>query len=391
MRWASALSDAPRYDAALESIATAVSTSLGGAPDLAFLFVSADHAMNFGRIAEVARARLGARVLVGTSGGGIAGDGREIERSSAVSVLAGRLPGVDVHPFRLAVGEVPPEAAAWHARVGVDPLTAPSFVVLADPFTCPIDALLDSLDAAWPHSRIVGGLASGGRQPGQHALFADGVSHAGGAVGVALVGDVEIAPVVAQGCRPIGPTFRVTQATRNVLVELDGATAVTRLDATYEGLSPNERALFRQAPLVGVAQGPEGRPIRHGDFLVRNVLGLDRDAGVVAVGWRPTVGERVQFHLRDAQASAFDLDEMLTAATRAGGPRPAAALLFSCLGRGEGLYGTPGHDSAALVRHLGEIPIGGFFCSGEIGPVHGRTQLHGYTSSIGLLRSRGWE
>ena len=94
----------------------------------------------------------------------------------------------------------------------------------------------------------------------------------------------------------------------------------------------------------------------------------------------------VQFHLRDARTSAADLDELLGRYARAA---RHGALLFSCLGRGEHLYGEPDHDTDAFRRHVGDVPLGGFFCNGEIGPVHGTTFLHGYTSAFGLFRPRG--
>jgi small ligand-binding sensory domain FIST len=97
-------------------------------------------------------------------------------------------------------------------------------------------------------------------------------------------------------------------------------------------------------------------------------------------------GSVVQFHLRDAQTSADDLAAHLR--ERAREPRPAGALLFSCLGRGRHLYGAPDHDSSVFAARYGGVPLGGFFCNGEIGPVHGRTFLHGYTSSFGLFGPR---
>ena len=90
----------------------------------------------------------------------------------------------------------------------------------------------------------------------------------------------------------------------------------------------------------------------------------------------------------DAATSRDDLEALLG---RYAGERrpgaPAGALLFSCLGRGAYLYGRPDHDTEAFHRHLGEVPLGGFFCNGEIGPVRGTTFLHGYTSAFALFRS----
>ncbi len=131
------------------------------------------------------------------------------------------------------------------------------------------------------------------------------------------------------------------------------------------------------------------RPFRQGDYLLRNVLGVDRDKGIVALGAHLEVGMEVRFHIRDAETSTLDLDAVLErAAQRADGVE--GALMFACQGRGEGLSGMPNHDSRVFAQYFGEASLGGFFCNGEIGPVQGKTHLHGYTSSFGLFRPRGW-
>jgi small ligand-binding sensory domain FIST len=129
---------------------------------------------------------------------------------------------------------------------------------------------------------------------------------------------------------------------------------------------------------------PGERPsIQAGEFLIRNVLGMDPQTGAIWVGAELEPNSIVQFHLRDALSSAQDLERALL--NFASDATPAAALLFSCVGRGVGLYGSADHDSNALKRRLGELPIGGFFCSGEIGAVQGMTQVHGYTSAVAII------
>ena len=126
---------------------------------------------------------------------------------------------------------------------------------------------------------------------------------------------------------------------------------------------------------------------RPGDFLIRNVLGADPQSGALAIGERLRRGQTVQFHVRDARTSAEDLDSLL--GRFASTPASAdlrGALLFSCLGRGVNLYGRPDHDTDLFRVHLGALPLGGFFCNGQIGPVSGATHLHGFTSSFGLFR-----
>jgi small ligand-binding sensory domain FIST len=126
---------------------------------------------------------------------------------------------------------------------------------------------------------------------------------------------------------------------------------------------------------------------RAGDFLIRNVLGVDPESGALAVGARPRRFQALQFHLRDAASATEDLLACLERRrVETGGVRPAGALLFSCLGRGERFFGRPNHDSDLFRERVGPVPLGGFFCNGEIGPVGPQTFLHGYTSSFALFR-----
>lgn len=387
MRWSSTLSTAMRVDDAFEEVLAGALASVPR-PDLALVFVHPKYVGGFARLARTLRARLGGPALIGCSGRGLIGGGREVEGAAALALVVAELPQVEVCPFSLRPGEVPPDAAAWSATARVAPEADPSFLLLPDPFTADAEALLRSLDAAYPRAAKVGGLASGGAHPGQNVLFCQDTVHTGGLVGVALVGDIEVETVVAQGCRPIGDPLRVTGGEGHRLASLDGRPALEALDRVYAALSARDQGLFRQSPLLGIA--PSGGAVpRHGDYLVRNIIGVDRSHGVVGVAWPLSEEATVRFHLRDPDSSAADLDELLTRAAR-GGPA-AGALLFSCLGRGEAFFGVRDHDSDALRRHLGELPIGGFFCNGEIGPVHGRTFLHGYTSAVGLFRPRQWD
>jgi small ligand-binding sensory domain FIST len=185
----------------------------------------------------------------------------------------------------------------------------------------------------------------------------------------------------------------VTRGLRNVVFELDGAPVLEVLESLYESLDVDDQALFRQALFVGVVMDREREVYRQGDFLIRNLFGIDAKTGGLAVGTLLEPNQVLQFHVRDARTSAEDLEAMLDR-HRADSAlhRPSGALLFSCLGRGAGLYGEPDHDTRAFLSRVGPVPVGGFFCNGEIGPVRGRTFVHGYTSAFGLFRPRaGYE
>jgi small ligand-binding sensory domain FIST len=382
MRWASALAVDPTLEAAVAAAGARVRAELGGGPaDLLLAFVSGHHAAAFDRVPTLLAAHCPAGTVVGCGAAGVIGGGHEVEDRPAVALMAAVLPGVELAAFHLD-----PEAPSVPAvPAGEEP---PHFVLLADPFTFDAERFVRALDVAFPGSRTVGGLASGGRQPGANALFLGRRVHRGGCVGVALAGDVAVDAIVAQGCRPIGEPAFVTRCERNLLYELDGRRAADVLRALFEAAAPHERALFRDSLFLGVVMDDAQQTYRAGDFLIRNLLGLDPRSGALAVGAALRPGMIVQLHLRDAAASAHELRTLL-AAHRARAPRPPdAVLLFSCLGRGLRLYGTPDHDTGLLRAALGDVPIAGFFCNGEIGPVRGQTFLHGYTSACGLFRPR---
>ena len=393
MKWSSAISTEASLATAVQRNAAALRLHLGDAqPDLLIAFVSEHHSGAFERLPDMVSAELGACLLIGCSAGGVIGGGKEVEQHAGLSMTAAVLPGVDLTPFQVEIEALPQAdaAAAWERLLGVSAAKDPNFLLLPDPFSFDPEAFVRGLDCAYPQSRKVGGLASGGRQPGSNALFLGPRVYRTGLVGVALTGDIRVDTIVAQGCRPIGQPMFITKSDDNVLWELDGQPAVKVLQDLYNRLPNADQELARQSLFLGIVMSEEQQEYHHGDFLIRNIMGMDTTRNALVIGARLRPNSVVQFHLRDAKTSADDLDHLLTSYA-AGRPTasPQGALLFSCLGRGVHLYGCADHDSDAFRRHLGDIPLGGFFCNGEIGPVHGTTFLHGYTSAFGLFSSRG--
>jgi small ligand-binding sensory domain FIST len=383
-----ATSELPDSDAAAEEVAGVVREALGGAPDAAFLVCSEAYGPGIALLSERLRAALGGGVLVGCTARSVIGGGAEIEDRPALSLTAAMLPRVTVRPLRVAGEGFPHGAEAWCEAFDIDPAARPHFVLLADPWTCDAEAFVQQLDRDFPGAVSVGGLASGAERPGENALLLEHRIHAEGLVGVALWGDVVVDGVVAQGCRPIGHPMFVTRAREHLLTELDGRPPMELLRALYDASCPRDQALMQTSLFLGIEMRPELHEYRQGDFLIRNLVGADPEDGALAVAAPLRDGLVVQFHLRDATTSAADLEDRLARYRRAPGPGgdPAGALLFSCLGRGTGFYGRPDHDSDAFRRHLGPLPLGGFFCNGEIGPVGQRSFLHGYTSAFGIFR-----
>jgi small ligand-binding sensory domain FIST len=280
--------------------------------------------------------------------------------------------------------DMPPEA--WERVVGVAAGDLPHLVLMPDPFSIDAGALVAGLDFAYPRSIKVGGLASGGRQPGENALFINDRVVRSGAVGLAMSGNLTVDTVVAQGCRPIGRPAVITECERNLILKLGERAPLELLRELYEASGESERRLISKSLHVGIVMDPLSDTFAAGDFLIRNVIGVDEATGSVAVGETLREGQVVQFHVRDAATATEDLGAVLERYSAARGrKRPAGALLFSCVGRGQFLFGAADHDTELFQSMVAPVPLAGFFCNGEIGPVGGSTFLHGYTSSFAVF------
>jgi small ligand-binding sensory domain FIST len=332
--------------------------------------------------------RTPAAMLVGCTAEGTIGADQELQRGCSMSLLAGSLPGVSVHPFHVSQEqlEADEEGEDWAELLGIEPRTSPVTVALGDPFSFDVQGFLEKMNTALPGVPVVGGMASAAEQPGQTRLILGDTVHQEGMVGVTLSGNVSVRTVVSQGCRPIGMPFVVTGGERNIIRELGGRPALVQLDRVLKGLSAEEIALARQALFVGRVIDEYQETFARGDFLIQNIIGFDPSGGAVAVAAPVRVGSTVQFHVRDAKCADEDLRTLLSdirpSCTEA---PPAAAMLFDCNGRGIRMWPRGGHDVAAVRELCGPIPLAGFFAAGEIGPVGGRNFVHGFTASIALL------
>lgn len=374
------MSEHPVTAHAVGEVAGQVLERLGERPDLAMIFVTPPHVGALEDAAAAVASMLHPLVVIGCGAESVAGPHREVEQSAAVTLFAGRTG--PLVPLSLDVSSTDGEGSAlsgWPGELAFDPQ---ALVLVADPYSFPIEDVLAWIHERHPALAVVGGMASAARGPGGNRLVLDGTLRSSGAVGVLLGPGVELDTVVSQGCRPFGHPLVVTKAEGNVIFELAGRSALERLLAqAHETLNEEEVRLLETGGLhLGRVIDEHRERFGPGDFLVRNVVGADRTSGAIAVGDVVPVGTTVQFHLRDARSADDDLRALLL------GRRADAALLFTCNGRGTRLFEVPDHDVGALTDELGRIPLAGFFAAGEIGPVGGRNFLHGFTASIALLR-----
>jgi len=373
-------------EAARAALDAALAPLGGRAADLVFLFVSPQHEDVQRAIIDVATERVEGATVLGCSAGGVIGARREIEDAPAVVAWAASLPGIGVQPFRLTFQREDDHAIIEGLEDLPSPDEEPVMVMLADPFSFPADVLLDHLNDTSVGIPIVGGMASGGLEAGRNSLYFNDEILRDGAVGAILTGG-GMTTLVSQGCRPVGRTYAVTRAERNVLFEMGGAPAMTRIEELYAESTDRDQLLIRRGLHVGSAITETKPELGRGDFLVRNVVGVDRDTGAIAISDVVEVGQTVQFQVRDAESAREDLRVVLERERSTRPSEVAGALLFSCNGRGSALFGQPDHDVNAVRRAFGDVPVAGFFAAGEIGPVAGKNFLHGFTASILLFRS----
>jgi small ligand-binding sensory domain FIST len=381
---------AAEWPAALDqALEQALAPLAGEPPDLLLLFANAAFTPDFNPLLAQAAERSGARELAGCGASGVIAADRELEGQPAIAALALRVPGsasfISVHrvlPDDLAEGG--PSAGTWPTRLGLLPGACTGLIVLADPFTTDISVLIAGLERDYPGVPVVGGLASGNPAV-QHTHVFFGTQASGqGAVVVGLSGSVGIRPIVSQGCEPIGNPWTITQAEGHIVRSIGNRPAYEVLVETVEALSPPERQRVARNLLVGLAVDEYRDEFNRGDFLIRNLLGVDPRSGAIAIGAEPRVGQTIQFQVRDARAADEELRHMLSASADLA-PRTAAAVLFACNGRGAGLFGAPDHDARTTRELLGPLPLAGLFCNGEIGPVGRTTYLHGFTASLALI------
>jgi len=363
--------------------------------DLVVGFVAPHFVDFFDDVPALVKEAFGAKTFIGCSAGGLIGGGQEVEQEPCVTFTAASLPDVTITPFHITADAMPDldgSTDGWEDVVGVKKSENPSFILIPDPFSVRSGDVIQGLDYAFPDAVKIGGLASGAHEPGANALFLDEKVLREGCIGIALTGNIVVDTVVAQGCKPIGKPLRVTRSKKHILFELDGEPAIMTLKKVMDGLSDVDKQLAREAMLLGLVMQEDKDKHSAGDFLIRNILGIEQTSGAIVVAEILDDARTVQFHVRDAATSADDLrlllkkyrDEELDG----NADSVSGALLFSCLGRGSFMYGRSNHDSDCFRAYLGAVPLGGFFCNGEIGRVGNNTYLHGYTSSFGIFRPK---
>jgi small ligand-binding sensory domain FIST len=357
--------------ASAAELATALLAGLGPLPvgaNIGFLYATDQISGELPRLLELLREATGIGEWAGTVGLGVIGKRAEPFDKPAASVLVGCLPRDGFRIFGPSPQGLDPAALAWTERR--HPTVA---FVHADPRQPRLQQHLETLASATPLF-LVGGLTATREASVQIA----GRPVEGGVSGVLLAPEIGVLTGLSQGCSPIGPTHRITEATENIVLTIDDRPALEVLKEEIGELL--SRDLRRIGGLIFAGLPVKGADT--GDYLVRNIVGIDPRAGAIAIAAEVADGEPILFCRRDPPSAMKDMRRMLeTLHRRLDGRTPKAGLYVSCVARGPNLFG-PGAEEAGAIREvLGDFPIAGFFANGEIC----NDRLYGYTGVLTLF------
>ena len=350
--------------------------------DLAVAFVRPPDSASITPIIEAVRQAIPARHFLACTAESVVAAGREIEDEAATALLVGSMPGVQIDPLPdLAALLEDGEAAAAQLR------GAAAVIALVDPFTVQTEQLAERMNELAPGVPLIGGVASWAHTAGENRLANDEAITDRGVVGVALRGAVDVSVVVSQGCRPVGSPRTVTAVRGNIISQLDGERPLDVLRQVFSEAAEKDQELMRTGVMLGHAISSDERDWGRGGFLIRGLMGADAGSGALAVTGSVSLNDTVQFHVRDAATAQEDLELLLT--PQAFESEAAGALLFTCNGRGARMYGRPDGDISMVRQALGSaVPVSGFFCGGELGPIGGANFVHGYTASLVIFRPK---
>ena len=345
--------------------------------NLGFVYVSDHYHRDAPALLDYLKVQSGVDHWVGSSAVGVMGGVHEYMEQPAVSVLVGTFPAGSFHVFS---GKAQPPKLGATTSTGAS--AAHFAVVHGDPDADDIPSLLEDMGGKVESGFLAGGLSSATGARGRTRQFADEV-FSGGLSGVVFSSDVDIVTRLTQGCSVLGeelgvrPVYRVTGCERNIISALDGRPA---LDVMLEALGQDASADLRKV-VAGLVVGLPVAGSDTGDYLVRNIVGVDPGNKLIAIGALVEVGMSIMFCRRSAGAARSDMIAMLESLRLQLQAPPRAGLYFSCLGRGRNLFGESGVELRVIRESLGESPLVGFFANGEIS--HDR--LYAYTGVLVLF------
>lgn len=380
-------SDARTASAAADAAGCASAALPDGRADFAVVFATAEHQAAVPALLDAVSGACDTPYVVGCSAAGVLAGDREIEDGPAIGVLAVRSDSIRGTPFLFKdTGDSGLTAGLQAGQRLVNSRGTHDLVLVwPDPHAVRPDRLLQGLDATLGAVPVAGGACSSSF-PSTGTFQFSGTEIGSRCVsGLRLGGSFHHHLALTQGCRPLGSPCKVTGAHENLLLEVDGVSAYEALRGAAPDRFADDPEAMVEALTIALLPEPGESVLRPGEYLVRNIIAIDPDTGVVAVAAEVEEGQSILFALREPEAAAADVARM---AERVAAEAPPGGfkfgLYFNCLARGRALYGRTGVDSAALTRHLPGVPLLGFSCNAEIAPLRGSNHLLTYTGVLVL-------
>lgn len=339
---------------------------LGSIPEeatLGFVYVTEQHAVNFANIVRRLRDETGIPHWCGTIGSALCATNTEYYDESALVALVMDIPPEHFHVFNASQSLSDPKNND----------TVHVAAVHADPRNGQLAEQITELPDRIGNGYLIGGLSSS--QTHFHQ-FADELTE-GGISGVIFDEQVPIITGLSQGCSPVGPIHTLTESDSNIAIMIDHRPA---LDVMKEDIG---EILSRDLNRIGgyIFAGFPVADTDTGDYLVRNLMGIDPDSGALAIGEYLQDGRSVMFCKRDGVTAVEDLQRMVKKLKQRAGDHIKGALYFSCVGRGQHMFGEPNRELELISEILGDIPLAGFYANGEIAG----NRLYGYTGVLTLF------
>ncbi|MDX9754865.1 MAG: FIST C-terminal domain-containing protein [bacterium] len=386
MRISASAAYGTKADEIIHQIVATVKTALEGEqPHLALLYLTPSIAHWAEFALEHVYRELNPRSVAGCTAEGVIGPEGEFEREPAACLWVAHWPEASLRTFYINQQAIEscshPED--WKALFQCPNPSAASMLVLGDPYSLHVHNFLQGINQHLPGLLVTGGMASGIDESGVNTMILDRDIYQDGAICVLMENTRPLDFVVSQGCRPIGTPWLVTDGEHNIISRLGGKKPLDLIRDLYQTLTGNERQLVQNGLFLGRVIDEYKKDFTRGDFLIRNLIGADKEKGSIAVADILPLGTTVQFHIRDAQTAEEDLQSLL--APHSTHP-PQGAWVFNCNGRGTRLFKKENHDLQLIQDALQKPPIGGFFCAGEFGPIGGKNFIHGHTVSLALFR-----
>lgn len=246
-------------------------------------------------------------------------------------------------------------------------------IVHGDPRNHQVNAIVSALPEAG-NGYFMGGLTSLADTPVQVADQPTG----GGLSGVMLAAQVSVMVTHSQGCSPVGPMHRISSGDRSIIGGLDDRPA---LDVLKEDIGEVlARDLNRIGGYIHVAMPVPGSDT--GDYTVRNLVGVDPNGGMLAIGDEIHIGDNVMFVRRDPDTARQDFaDKLNDLKTRVGSQPIKGAVFVSCVARGAAMFGEVGAEVRLIHDILGDFPLTGFYANGEICG----NRMYGYTGVLSVF------